>query len=238
MSGHSKWSQIKRSKGAADVKRGAVFSKLIKTVILAAKTGANPELNPSLKMAIERARQANMPKENIDRAIAKASGAEGVQLQEVLFEAYGPVGVAFLIQAVTDNNNRTTAEVRHVLRDYDGKLADSGSVSYLFSQKGWLLLEVPAEKVEQAELDIIDSGADDFDAEDGQIHIYTQSKELEKVRKFLEEKGYAIQEHDLVWEPNTTIQVDQTTGEKLITISEKLEELEDVTKVAANFDII
>ncbi len=238
MSGHSKWSQIKRQKGVADVKRGATFSKLANAISIAARGGADPNMNFQLRIAIEKARAANMPKDNIQRAIDKVSGSSGgPALEEILFEAYGPNGIAFLIEAATDNRNRTSSQVREAIHKAGGKLAETGSVSYLFAKKGLIVLP-SNDQAEEIELAAIDAGAEDVLAVEDHVFIYTKPQELMAVVGKLAEQNYQAEEFSLVWEPNTHIDItDQTVAQKLIKLSENLEELDDVVKVASNFDI-
>lgn len=238
MSGHSKWSQIKRQKGAADVKRGALFSKLTNPIILAAKKGSDPEANFSLKMAIEKARAANMPKENIQRAIDRGSGkAGGAQIEEVLYEAVGPAGIAIIIETATDNKNRTASEVKNILSKFNAKLTGAGAATYQFTRMGKLLIDLEGKDKDEAELLIIDSGAEDFEDQEDAIAVYTGSSDLESVKRALESQGLKIIEGGLSWEPKTTIKIDERSAEKILSLMEALEGLDDVVSVYANFDI-
>lgn len=239
MSGHSKWSQIKRQKGAADVKRGALFSKLTAPIILAAKQGGDPEANFSLKMAIEKARAANMPKENIERAIDRGLGkAGGAQIEEVLYEAIGPAGISIIIEAATDNKNRTASEVKNILTKFGGKLIGSGAATYQFARMGKLLIDLGGEDKEEIELIVIDSGAKDFEEQEDVLAVYTRPAELERIKKSLELQGLTINEVVLSWEPKTIITLtDSTLSEKIIDMMENLEEPDDVVAVYSNFDI-
>jgi len=239
MSGHSKWSQIKRQKGAADIKRGAIFSKLTNAIILAAKNGGDPGSNFTLKMAVEKARAANMPKETIDRAIKRGTGEEaGTQIAEVLYEAIGPGGIGIIIEAATDNKNRTTAGIKNILSTYGAKLASTGAVAYLFSKMGKLLVETLGQDKETIELLIIDAGAEDFDDQNDVIAVYTKPNELEIVKKALEGQGLVIKEASLSWEPKSMIEVtDKSAASKTLQLMEAIENLEEVTAVYANFDI-
>jgi len=237
MAGHSKWAQIKRQKGVADAKRGAVFGKLANAITIAARGGSDPETNFQLRIAIEKARAANMPNENIKRAIERASGTGGgAALEEIVFEAYGPGGVAFLIEAATDNRNRTTANIRRVLNDAGARFADSGSVSYLFEKKGLITVAVN-DDAQTAELAAIDAGAEDVTENAGQVFVYTKPQELEPIRQELSNK-FTISEFTLVWEPKTTVVVsDPKTAAQLIKLSETIDELDDVVRVSSNFDL-
>ena len=239
MSGHSKWSQIKRQKGAADQKRGQLFSKLTAPIIIAAKQGADPEANFQLKMAIEKARTANMPKENIERAIERGAGkVGGAQIEEVLYEAIGPAGISIIVETATDNKNRTSAEVKNVLNKFGGKLIGSGAATYQFARMGKLLIDLGGKDKEEIELIIIDSGAEDFEEQDDVLAVYTRPAELERIKKSLESQGLTINEVVLSWEPKTIVTLtDSTLSEKIIDMMENLEELDDVVTVYSNFDI-
>src|SRR3989344_3673326 len=210
MSGHSKWSTIKHQKGAADQKRGVVFSKLVNAITIAARNGTDPELNFQLRLAIDRARVSNMPKDNIERAIEKAKGGGATAMEEILFEAYGPGGTAFLIETASDNRNRTVGDIRSTLNKFDGKLAESGSVAYLFTKRGQIVLEdVDAET---AELSAIDAGAEDVEAEGKTVVVYTDPKDLENVRRNLSKSGFESSEVSFEFHPTTTVPI---TDEKL-----------------------
>ena len=239
MSGHSKWSQIKRQKGAADIKRGAVFSKLTNAIILAAKKGSDPASNFTLKMAIEKARSADMPKENIERAIKRGAGDEGgTQIVEVLYEAIGPAGIGIMIEAATDNKNRTTAGIKNILSTYGAKLASTGAVAYQFIKMGKLLIEIGGKDREEIELQIIDAGAEDFEDLTSEIAVYTKPNEQEIVKKALESQGLKIKEANLSWEPKSLTQVsDKRDASKILPLMDALENLEEITAVYANFDI-
>lgn len=237
MAGHSKWAQIKRQKGTADQKRGAAFSKLANAISIAARQGADPAMNFQLRIAMDRAREANMPKDNIQRAIDKATGAGGqATLEEIPFEAYGPGGTAFLIEAATDNRNRTVGEVRATLNKFDAKLAEIGAVSYLFKKRGLIVLETSDR--EKAELAAIEAGADDFEAADEKVFVYCEPKDLESVRQQLETAGFSSHDITIQSEPMTTIPItDSALAKRVMNLSEALEELDDVTSVSSNFDV-
>jgi len=240
MSGHSKWSQIKRQKGAADVKRSALFSKLTIPIILAARsTGGDPEVNFSLKMAIERAREANMPKENIERAIERGTGkAGGAQIEEVLYEAMGPLGISIIIEAATDNKNRTASEIKNALTKFGGKLTGAGAASYLFSRMGKLLINIADQKKEEVEMSILDSGAEDFEEQDGSVAVYTAPRDLEKVKKNLEFSGVIAKEASLSWEPKDSVVIsDEAVARKILNLMDALDGLDDVSMVYTNFDL-
>jgi len=240
MSGHSKWSQIKRQKGAADVKRGAAFSKLTNAVIVAAKQGGgNPESNFTLKMAIDKAKAANMPKDNIDRAIKRGTGEiAGAQVEEVLYEAIGPAGIGIIIEAATDNRNRITPEVKNTLAKFGAKLASSGAVQYQFAKMGRLIVELGGKDKEEIELMAIDAGSEDFEEQDNALAVYTKPNELEKIRKTFDDQGLSIKEAALTWEPKDIVGIgDKEAAQKILNLMEALEDLDEVTGVHSNFDI-
>ncbi len=240
MSGHSKWAQIKRSKGTADIKRGAAFTKLGNAITITARQGGgDPGANFKLRLAIEKARSANMPKENIERAIKRGiGGGEGAKIEEVIYEAYGPGGIALLIEVATDNRNRANADIKGVLNKFGGKMAAAGAVAYQFKQRGLLTVDIGDKTSEEAELAIIDAGAIDFEEQDGTILVYTEAKETEKTKEALGAAGLTVPEMSLSWEPVTTLTITDGKIAKQIThLMEMLEDLTDVTAVAANFDI-
>lgn len=239
MSGHSKWSQIKRQKGAADIKKGAAFSKLANAITLVAKNGGDPGSNFGLRMAIEKARSANMPKENIERAIKRGMGElGGVEISEVIYEILGPLGVGIVVEAVTDNRNRTNSEIKILLGKLGGKLTSPGAVTYQFSRMGKLIVDTSSGNREDLELKIIDAGAEDFEEHGNTLAVYTKPNELEKVKRQLETADIEMKEASLVWEPKNLIKIDDPeVAAKILKIMEALENLDDVTSVSANFDI-
>ena len=239
MSGHSKWSQIKRQKGTADIKRGAAFSKLTNAIIIAAKNGGDPSANFQLKMAIEKARAANMPKENIERAIKRGTGElAGTGVEELLYEAIGPGGIGILIEAATDNRNRTNSEVKNLLSSFGGKLTGAGAVAYQFERMGKFLIDLKDKNQEESELQLIDAGAQDFEEQGDILAVYTKSNELEKVKKAIEGQGIEAREPMLSWEPKNMITIaDKDRGAKILKLMEQIESLADVTAVYANFDL-
>jgi len=239
MAGHSHWAQIKRKKAAQDAKRGQLFTKLIREIIVAVRTGGSgdPELNPRLRAAIQAARSANMPKENIERAIKKALGLEeGTQYEEATFEGYGPGGVAILINTITDNRRRTVSELRHLFGKYGGNLAEPGAVAWIFEQKG--LIVVP-KKDEEKVLEIaIEKGAEDTKEYESEIEVITDPSQFEEIKKALENAGIEIISAKVTMVPKTTVSVeDEATANNILKFMEALEELDDVQQVYANFDI-
>lgn len=239
MSGHSKWSQIKRQKGAADVKRSATFSRLTNAIIIAAKNGGDPNSNFALKMAIEKAKTGSMPKENIDRAIKRGTGElAGAKVEEILYEGFGPRNVGILIETATDNRNRTNSEVKNVLTSFGGKLAGSGAVTYQFKRMGKFLIDISGKVQEELELQIIDAGAEDFEEQADVLAVFTKPDQLEIVKRALEEQGLQIKEPMLTWEPKSNILIeDEADEEKMIKIMEALDALDDVTAIHANFEL-
>jgi YebC/PmpR family DNA-binding regulatory protein len=238
MSGHSKWSQIKRQKGANDVKRGASFTKMGREISVAARSGgADPDGNFRLRLAIERARAVNMPLDTIKRAIEKATGGgEGEQIEEITYEGYGPGGVAILVETATDNKNRTAADVRSVLTKAGGSLAAPGSVAWQFEQRGVITL-APGGNQEELELLAIDAGADDVDSSGDQVEVYTIPTDLEAVRRALEAAGVKMESAELTMIPKNTIELDESKARQALRLVELLEDHDDVQRVTANFDI-
>jgi YebC/PmpR family DNA-binding regulatory protein len=242
MSGHSKWSSIKHQKGVKDARRGKLFSRLAKNITIAAKNGGDPSMNPSLRMAIDQAKGSNMPNENIDRAIKRGTGEiAGAEIEETKIEAYGPAGIALIIKVITDNKNRSLSEIKNILLKNNAKMADSGSVSYMFLPKGEMKLAdmshqpVTKEGMEEA---IIESGADDFEELGNGFLVFTDAKELGKVKKYLEEKGISIESAKLTQEASDLIEIDdKEDAKKILNLLNELEEYEDVDEVYTNFDI-
>ena len=239
MAGHSKWKQIKHYKAATDKKRGALFTKLIREITVAAKAGGgDPGGNPRLRTAIDAAKSASMPKENIERAIKKGTGElEGVDYVEVAYEGYGPGGVALIIQGLTDNPTRTVAEVRHKLSRGGGNLGATNSVAWMFERKGQLVIDAARIDEDTAMEAALDAGADDLRREDEQYVVTTQPNDFHAVKSALESRGFAIAEAELAMIPKNTVKVEGKSAESLLKLLEELEELDDVQKVWANFDI-
>jgi YebC/PmpR family DNA-binding regulatory protein len=240
LSGHSKWASIKRKKGATDAKRGQLFSKLTRAIIVAARDGGpDPGGNVALQNAIEKARENSMPKDNIDRAIAKGAGtgADAAAYETVTYEGYGPGGIALFVEALTDNRNRTAADVRHVFTKNDGNLGESGSVAWLFERKGVIL--VPGE-IDEDELMLAaaDAGADDVEAEESSYRVTTGPESLHAVREALEAAGIAIESAESTMVPKTSVEIeDESVARKVVRMMDELEENDDVQDVYSNFDI-
>jgi YebC/PmpR family DNA-binding regulatory protein len=239
MAGHSKWKQIKHYKAATDAKRGAKFTKLIREITVAAKAGGgDPDGNPRLRTAIDAAKAASMPKDNIERAIKKGTGElEGVDYTEVLYEAYGPGGVALMIQALTDNPTRTVADVRHKLSRGGGNLGATNSVSWMFDRKGQLYVDAAKLDEDAAMEAALEAGAEDFKREDDQYVVTTEPAQLHAVKTALEARGMTVAESAIEWLPKNTVRVEGKDAESLVKLLEALEDLDDVQKVEGNFDI-
>ncbi len=240
MSGHSKWHSIRHKKAAEDAKKGKVFTKITRELTMAAKAGGgDPEHNPRLRVAIESAKAVNMPKENIGRAIKKGTGElPGVTYEEVVYEGYGPGGVAVLVEVTTDNKNRSTAEIRHIFSKYDGNLGEDGCVSWMFERKG--VIYIPAESVDEDQLleVAINAGAEDVKYEDAELlEVHTSPQELGDVRKKLEEEGVEVKRAELVQIPVNTVPLNESNAPRVLKMLEALDDNDDVNKVWANFDI-
>jgi YebC/PmpR family DNA-binding regulatory protein len=238
VSGHSKWSTIKHKKGIADKRRGQEFSKLSKAIIIAAREGADPESNFKLRLAVEKAKQANVPNENIKRAIEKGSGTGGEQnLETVVYEGFGPEQAAVMIEVITDNKNRTIAEVKNFFEKRGGRLAGPGGVSYLFEQVGLIFLKNPADEAE-AILKIMDFGVENVEKTEAGIEVYCRPEALESVAAKIQESGFKIREKDLVMNPKTPLKIDDPVKRKKITqFLADLEDQDDVQRVFANVDL-
>jgi YebC/PmpR family DNA-binding regulatory protein len=239
MAGHSKWKQIKHYKAAADAKRGALFTKLIREITMAAKQGGgDPAGNARLRVAIEAARAKSMPKDNIERAIKKGTGElEGETYSEVTYEGYAPGGVAVIVEAVTDNPNRTVAEVRHKFSRAGGNLGAANSVSWMFDRKGQILIDGKGVNEDTAIEVALDAGAEDVSSDDGQYVVTTDPASFHAVRSAIEAKGLKVMEAELAMVPKNTVHVEGKDAEAVLKLIESLEELDDVQKVWANFDI-
>ena len=239
MAGHSKWANIRFRKERQDAKRGKIFTKLIKEITIAARMGGgDPNANPRLRTAIQNAKAANMPMKNIENAIRKGTGElPGVQYEEVIYEGYGPGGVAMFILCTTDNRNRTVSEVRHLLNKYGGNLGETGSVAWMFDKKGIIRVNRTNYDEEELMMAAIDAGAEDFKVEDDFYEIYTDFKDLDAVRSKLEEQGIKIENAEITYIPQTTVHLEGKEAEQMLKLMDALEDNDDVQNVYANFDI-
>jgi len=241
MAGHSRWHNIKNKKAKADAQRGKIFTKIIKEITVAARLGGgDPQANPRLRMAIEKAKEVNMPSENIERAIKRGTGElEGVTYEEVRYEGYGPEGVAIIVDAMTDNRNRTTAEIRHIFSKYGGNLGASGCVSFLFEDKGVIYVDKSKYNEDEIFEKAIEAGAEDVITDDEDYYeIRTSATDLYTVKENLEKAGIEIAKAELTKLPTTTVKInDEETATKLMKLLDALEDNDDVQKVYANFDI-
>jgi YebC/PmpR family DNA-binding regulatory protein len=239
MSGHSKWSKIKHKKGVDDVKRGNLFTKLTREIILAAREGGgSPDANFRLRLAVQKARDANMPMENIDRGIKKGTGeAGGGSLAEVTLEGYGPAGIAVMVSALTDNRNRVIQEVRSTFVRHGGSLGENGCVSWLFESKGVITINTENINPDDLALTAIDAGAEDVKVEEGYVEVITRPTDLEKVLKVLEQQKVNIESRELTMTAKTLVQVDEKSGVQALKLLEKLEEIDDIQNVYTNADI-
>ncbi len=239
MSGHSKWSTIKRKKGAADARRGKIFTKLIREIATATRIGGSElEANPRLRMAVDKARAANMPKDNIERAIRKGSGSEpGESYEEVVYEGYGPGGVALYIEVLTDNRNRTVGEVRHVLTKHGGHLGAAGCVSYLFEKRGLISLETAGLDTDALLEGALEAGAEDVVESGNTLEVVTEPGRLEVVRRGLEARGFRPASAGVSLQPSSTVRLQGDEAEGMLRLADALEDLDDVQSVYANYDI-
>lgn len=238
MSGHSKWSQIKRQKGVADAKRGQLFTKLGREIAVAVRQGGvDQQNNFKLRLIIQKARDNNMPLDNIDRAIKRASGGtDGMALSEVIYEGYGPSGSAIMVQVLTDNKNRTLAEVRNILSRGGGNLGENGSVTWLFESRGVIVIDSPEENAEELALFAIDAGAEDVKIDGTTLEIITKPQDLEAVRKALEQRRVPIASSELSMVPKAMIKLDEKSALQALKLLDKLEELDEVQRVYTNAD--
>lgn len=239
MSGHSKWAGIKHRKAAQDAKRGKLFTKLIREITVAAREGGgNPDTNPRLRTAIERARDANMPQDNIEKAIKRGTGElPGVSYETCIFEGYGPGGVAIMVEALTDNKNRTSAEIRNIFSKKGGNLAGSGSVAWVFNKKGYILIDKSQISEDELFTIVVDAGAEDIKTEGKSYEVFCQPQDFEKVKNTLKEKGIKWQIAELTMVPTSTVKVTGNQAKQVLALIEALEDHDDVQKVYANFDI-
>jgi YebC/PmpR family DNA-binding regulatory protein len=237
MAGHSKWASIKHKKKATDAKRGALFTKLTRAITVAAREGGDPEGNPSLALAIQKAKDASMPKDNIERAIAKGTGADqdADAFEAVTYEGYGPGGVAVLVEALTDNRNRTSSDVRHAFTKHGGNLGEPGSVAWIFEKKGEILVD--GERYDEDDLlPAIEAGAEDIAADGDVIEIVTGATDLTAIRAALEESGVELQSAELAMRPTNRVEIDEGQAGTLLKLLDTLDDNDDVQAVHANFD--
>jgi YebC/PmpR family DNA-binding regulatory protein len=239
MAGHSKWAGIKHKKAIVDARRGKLFTKLARAITVAAKEGGgDPDGNPALALAIQKAKDASMPKDNIERAIAKGTGAgtDAEALESVVYEGYGPGGVAMLVEAVTDNRNRTGAEMRHLFSKHGGNLGEPGSVAYLFDKKGTIVVD--AERYSEDDLlPAIEAGAEDIAIDDDVFEVLTEPADVAAVRQALEDAGIEIQSSEIAQRPKSTVPLDEEGARKVLKLIDALEDNDDVDAVHANFDV-
>ncbi len=238
MSGHSKWSSIKHQKGVTDARRGQLFTKLTREIMVAVRqSGSDPEVNFRLRLAVQKARDNNMPQDNIERAIKRGSGElEGASLVEMTLEGYGSGGTAILVQALTDNRNRTVQDVRNIFSRSGGNMGDSGCVAWIFETRGLIIIKTDDLDAEGLALEAIDAGAEDVKIEDGFVEVYTRSEELEAVKEALEQKELPVTSTELAMVPSTTVELEEKAALQTLKLLEKLEELDEVQYVTTNAD--
>ncbi|WP_349408009.1 YebC/PmpR family DNA-binding transcriptional regulator [Pseudalkalibacillus sp. SCS-8] len=241
MAGHSKWKNIQRRKNAQDAKRGKIFMKLAKDLYVAAKEGGgDPETNPALRLVMDKAKAANMPNENIERAIKKATGTlEGVNYEEIVYEGYGAGGVAVMVEILTDNKNRTAAEVRHAFSKHDGNMGETGCVSFMFDRKGLLVINRAGLELSEDDfmLEVIDSGAEEMETNEESFEVYTEPDQFKQVKEELIQKGYDISSSEITMVPQTLTKLDSEESRKVFKLIDALEDLDDVQEVYHNLDI-
>ncbi len=239
MSGHSKWATIKRKKAVLDSKRGKIFTKLIKEITIAARAGGDINGNPRLRLAVDNAKAQNMPMDNIERAIKKATGElEGVIYHELTYEGYGPAGVAVVVEVATDNKNRTVAEVRHLFSKNGGGMGETGSVAWMFDRKGIITLPTEGKKEDDVMEIVLDAGADDLTTEEDFFEVQTTIESFETVRRTLVDKKFTVENASLQWIAKNLIEVKGEDAEKVVKLIESLEDLDDVQNVFSNADIV
>lgn len=238
MSGHSKWATIKRAKGAADAKRGKLFSKLAKNIAVAVQVGGSPDpnFNFKLRVAVDKAKQAAMPADNIERAIKRGSGEGKEAIENVVYEGYGPAGSAVIVEAITDNSNRTTQNIRNIFNKHGGRMGEQGSVSWMFESKGEILIENQP-GTEDLALELIDAGAEDIKETDDGLEIYTLPLDLEKVKKYIEGKGLKILSAEVIMKSSQPANLSSQDKEKVLELFDALEEDDDVMNVHSNVDV-
>jgi len=239
MSGHSKWKTNKGKKMAADAKKGATYTKIIKELtVLAREGGGNPDTNPKLRAVMQKAKEANMPNDNVKMAIKRGTGElPGVVYESVMYEAYGPGGVAILIEALTDNKNRTTAEIRNVMSKKGANMAGAGAVSWMFTKKGYILIEKSQAKEDELMNIVLEAGAEDFKSDDQNYEVTTAVQDLENVKKAVQDKGIKWQDAELTMIPSSSVKVTGNEAKQVLSLIDALEEHDDVQQVYANFDI-
>ncbi|MEA3493840.1 MAG: YebC/PmpR family DNA-binding transcriptional regulator [Candidatus Margulisiibacteriota bacterium] len=239
MSGHSKWSTIKHKKGKTDAQRGKLFSKLVKEITSAAKSGGgDQDSNPRLRLAIDKAKESNMPSDNIDRAIAKGTGGgEGITIEEITYEGYGPAGVAILVECMTDNKQRTVAEIRHLFTRGGGNMGESGCVGWMFKKKGIMTFEKDKIDEDKLGMDAIEAGAEDINLEKSVLEVLTNPEDFIKVRDALKAKGFVPESSEISMFPQSTIKLIGEDARKVMSLVDSFEEHDDVQNVHANFDI-
>ena len=239
MSGHSKWSKVKHQKAGDDARRGQLFTKLSREITVATRQGgSDPDSNVRLRLAIQKAKEGNMPTDNIDRAIKRAAGLnDGADLEEIVYEGYGPGGTAVMVEVTTDNRNRAAADIRAAFNRAGGNMGESGCVAWLFEPRGVIEVEANGHDPDELAMQAIDAGADDVQPEEGAVEIYTQPSALEKVRKALEALDVPIASAESTMLPTTTVSTDDETAIKVLRLVERLEELDDVAKVYTNLEI-
>jgi YebC/PmpR family DNA-binding regulatory protein len=238
MSGHSKWAQIKRQKGVTDARRGQLFTKLGREIAVAARQGGgDPEANPRLRLAVDRARSFNMPNDTIERAIKRATGESGAtELSETIYEGYGPGGAAIMIEVLTDNRNRAVSDVRHALAKAGGNLGEAGCVAWIFESKGVIGIRMQGDAAEEVALQAIDAGAEDVKIDDDGLEIHIGPQDLESVRRALEEGGVEIASAEVSRVPKSTVPLDERQAEQTLRLLDRLDELDDVQRVYSNGD--
>ena len=238
MSGHSKWAQIKRQKGVTDARRGQLFTKLTREIIVVVRQGgSNPESNFQLRLAIQKARDNNMPLENIERAIKRGSGEiEGVTLAEMVLEGYGPGGAAILVHALTDNRNRTLQDIRNIFSRHNGSLGESGCVAWLFDPRGLITVPINDLDAEELELQAIDAGAEDVKVENGYVEVYTKPEDVEKTRATMEQQNLTIASSELIMTSKNMVELEEKPALQTLKLLDKLEELDEVQHVTTNAD--
>ncbi|QGH35094.1 YebC/PmpR family DNA-binding transcriptional regulator [Gracilibacillus salitolerans] len=240
MAGHSKWKNIQRRKNAQDAKRGKIFMKHAKDIYIAAKQGGgDPEMNASLRLAVEKAKSDNMPNENIDRAIKKATGdLDGANFEELTYEGYGPGGTAVMVEVLTDNKNRTASELRHAFSKNGGNLGENGCVAFMFDRKGYLLIDQSKTDADEdtVMLEVIEAGAEEMETVEGAYEIYTDPEDFQDVKSTLEESEFTFETAEITMIPQTLSEVDESAGNKMVKLVQMLEDMEDVQEVYHNMD--